>query len=114
MWVLSGHIRNQGLLPVFGTLPDEERQVSKCAEFHYQVYVGRRLGSSKKGYDMWVLELLQYVDFEVEVLHELLVELGLVDRLYSNECRSALDSCQNLFDRSHITQTEGRMSTNNE
>ena len=97
---------------MFGSLSDEEREVSECAEFHYQVYVSRCLGSPKEGYDVWVLELLQDVDLEVEVLHELFVELGLIDRLDGDERRGALQSCQNLITRSQFTEAEGKMSTN--
>lgn len=61
---------------------------------------------------MWVLELLQDVDLEVEVLHKLLVELGLIDRLDGNERRGALESCQNLCFRLEFAKEEGKMSPN--
>lgn len=52
------------------------------------------LGSSEKSYDVRMFKLLQDVDLEVEVLHELLIELGLIDRLNCHKRRGSLISCQ--------------------
>jgi hypothetical protein len=50
----------------------------------------RGLGPAKKGDNMWMMELLEYVDFEVKVLFELFVKLRQVHRLYGDKLTGRL------------------------
>ena len=69
---------------------DEVGEIPQLAEFHDKVYVGRRLLTIDESNDMWVMEAFQDMDFGVEILFELLVELLQVDRFNSYVATSLL------------------------
>ena len=88
--ILHDHIRCGGVSSQSIAFLDEVGEIPQLAELHDKVYVGRCLLTIDESNDMWVMEAFQDMNFGVEVLFELLVELLQVDRFNSYVATSLL------------------------
>lgn len=88
--VLLNHLPQGRVISQFVPLLDEVRQVSELAVLHDQVYVGIRLPAVDQGDYVRVVEALEDLDFAVEIILELAIQLGEVDRLDGYESSGCL------------------------
>ena len=79
--VLSSELARSRMRRELVSLLDEEGEIAQLAVFHHQVYVGPRLDAVMEGDDVGMSKRLQNLDLAVEVLLELLIQTGQLNRL---------------------------------
>lgn len=82
-WVFPCHVARGRMCDEFLPLLNKERKITKFAIFHDEIDMCGRFEAVMEGDDVRMSEVLEDVDFTVQVLLELLIKTGKFDRFDS-------------------------------